>query len=24
MVRGHWSWGVAKAERNGCYRMATA
>ena len=24
MVRGHWSWGVAKAEKNGCYRMATA
>jgi hypothetical protein len=23
-VRGHWSWGVAKAEKNGCYRMATA
>jgi hypothetical protein len=24
MVRGHWSWGVAKAEKNGCYRMATS
>lgn len=23
-VRGHWSWGVAKAEKNGAYRMATA
>jgi hypothetical protein len=24
MVRGHWSWGVAKAEKNACYRMAIA